>query len=66
MAMGDNLNDLQMLEFAGLPVIMGNALPELKARGWTVTGRNDDAGVAQAINRYALNGSTASPAGLDL
>ena len=61
MAMGDNLNDLQMLEFAGLPVIMGNALPELKARGWTVTGRNDDAGVAQAINRYVLNGSTVGP-----
>jgi Cof subfamily protein (haloacid dehalogenase superfamily) len=66
MAMGDNLNDLQMLEFAGLPVIMGNALPELKARGWTVTGRNDDAGVAQAINRYVLNGSTVGPVRLDL
>ena len=34
MAMGDNLNDLQMLEFAGTPVLMGNALAELKARGW--------------------------------
>ena len=37
MAIGDNLNDLQMLEFAGTPVLMGNALPELKARGWAVT-----------------------------
>jgi Cof subfamily protein (haloacid dehalogenase superfamily) len=54
MAMGDNLNDLQMLEFAGTPVLMGNALPELKSRGWPVSGRNDDAGVAQAIERYVL------------
>jgi hydroxymethylpyrimidine pyrophosphatase-like HAD family hydrolase len=54
MAMGDNLNDLQMLEFAGTPVLMGNALAELKARGWPVTGTNDEAGVAQAIETYIL------------
>jgi Cof subfamily protein (haloacid dehalogenase superfamily) len=54
MAMGDNLNDLQMLEFAGTAVLMGNALPELKARGWPVTGTNDEAGVARAIDRYIL------------
>ena len=46
-----------MLEFAGTPVVMGNGLPELKARGWPVTGRNDEGGVAQAIMRYVLNGS---------
>ena len=33
MAVGDNLNDLEMLEFAGRPVVMGNALDELKTRG---------------------------------
>ena len=55
MAMGDNLNDLQMLEFAGTAVLMGNALPELKARGWPVTGTNDEAGVARAIEQYILN-----------
>ena len=54
MAMGDNLNDLQMLEFAGTAVLMGNALPELKARGWPVTGSNDDAGVALAIETFIL------------
>lgn len=52
MAIGDNLNDLQMLEFAGTPVLMGNALPELRARGWAVTATNDDAGVARAIDDY--------------
>jgi len=54
MAMGDNLNDLQMLEFAGTAVLMDNALAELKARGWPVTGSNNECGVAQAIDRYVL------------
>ncbi len=50
MAAGDNLNDLQMLEFAGHPVVMGNGLEELKTRGWKVTATNDEAGVAMAID----------------
>jgi hydroxymethylpyrimidine pyrophosphatase-like HAD family hydrolase len=54
MAVGDNLNDLPMLEFAGTPVLMGNALPELKSRGWAVTGTNDDHGVARAIDTFIL------------
>ena len=54
MAVGDNLNDLEMLEYAGRPVLMGNALPELKARGWTTTGSNDDAGVSEAIETFVL------------
>jgi hydroxymethylpyrimidine pyrophosphatase-like HAD family hydrolase len=49
MAIGDNLNDLQMLEFAGHPVVMGNALEELKGRGWPITATNDECGVAKAI-----------------
>jgi 5-amino-6-(5-phospho-D-ribitylamino)uracil phosphatase len=54
MAVGDNFNDREMLEFAGLPVVMGNAVPELKALGWPVTLDNDACGVAAAIDRYAL------------
>jgi hypothetical protein len=58
MALGDNLNDLEMLEAAGLPVVMGNAVPALLERGWAVTGTNDEAGVAAAIHRFVLqNGS---------
>ncbi len=49
MAIGDNLNDLDMLEYAAHPVLMDNALPELKARGWRITASNDAAGVARAI-----------------
>ena len=58
MAMGDNLNDLQMLEFAGTPVLMGNALAELKARGWPVTATNDNEGVARAIETFVLAGAS--------
>ena len=54
MAVGDNLNDLPMLEFAGTPVLMGNAIGELKARGWAVTSTNDEAGVARAIETFVL------------
>jgi Cof subfamily protein (haloacid dehalogenase superfamily) len=54
MAVGDNFNDLEMLEFAGLPVIMGNAVPGLRDRGWTMTGDNESAGLADAIRKFAL------------
>ena len=51
MAIGDNYNDVEMLAFAGLPFIMGNASEELKARGWAVTRSNDENGVAAAIEQ---------------
>lgn len=54
MAIGDNLNDLEMLQFAGLPIVMGNSVPELKSLGWRETLTNDQAGVAAAISTYAL------------
>jgi hypothetical protein len=49
MAVGDNHNDVEMLEFAGYPVIMGNACEELRARGWQVTRGNHECGVAAAV-----------------
>jgi hydroxymethylpyrimidine pyrophosphatase-like HAD family hydrolase len=51
MAIGDNFNDLEMLAFAGVPFIMGNACEELKAQGWAVTLSNDENGVAAAIEQ---------------
>ena len=56
MAVGDNFNDLEMLEYAGTPVVMGNAVEGLKTRGWHQTGHQDAAGLAQAITRFALGG----------
>ena len=49
MAVGDNHNDVEMLEFAGRPVIMGNACEELRERGWHVTGGNHECGLAAAV-----------------
>jgi Cof subfamily protein (haloacid dehalogenase superfamily) len=54
LAIGDNHNDLEMLSFAGVPVVMENSVPELKQRGWHVTRSNDEDGVAAAIERFAL------------
>jgi hydroxymethylpyrimidine pyrophosphatase-like HAD family hydrolase len=50
MAIGDNFNDLEMLEFSGQPVVMANAAPELvqiaESRGWQIAPTNDEDGVA--------------------
>lgn len=58
MAIGDNWNDREMLEFAGLPVVMGNSVEGLKSRGWAVTLSNDEAGLAHAIRRFAFGGAS--------
>jgi hydroxymethylpyrimidine pyrophosphatase-like HAD family hydrolase len=58
MAVGDNFNDLEMLEFAGLPVIMANSVPGLRDRGWAMTGDNENAGLADAIRKFALRRPT--------
>ena len=55
MAVGDNFNDLEMLEFAGRPVVMANSVEELKQRGWPITGDNENAGLAEAIRRFVFD-----------
>jgi Cof subfamily protein (haloacid dehalogenase superfamily) len=56
MAVGDNFNDLEMLEYAGTGVLMGNASPALLERGsFHLTATNDEDGVAEAIERFVLN-----------
>ncbi len=60
MAVGDNLNDLEMLEFAGWPVVMGNAAEVMKQRGFPVVPSHDDDGLAIAIRRYALRADPAA------
>lgn len=53
-AVGDNYNDLEMLDLAGLGVAMGNAPPEVKAKADYVTASNIEDGVAQVIERFIL------------
>jgi Cof subfamily protein (haloacid dehalogenase superfamily) len=55
LAVGDNHNDLEMLKFAGIPVVMQNCVPELKTYGWHETHSNDESGVAAAIERFVLS-----------
>ncbi len=57
MAIGDNYNDIEMLAFAGVPFIMGNASEELRRNGWAVTLSNDQNGVAAAIEKVLGVGS---------
>jgi hypothetical protein len=53
MAIGDNWNDVDMLEWAGQSVVMGNAAAELrtmaKMRGWKQAPPNDEDGVAVVL-----------------
>jgi Cof subfamily protein (haloacid dehalogenase superfamily) len=55
MAIGDNWNDVEMLEWAAQGVIMGNAAQELrtmaKLRGWKQAPPNDEDGVAVTLER---------------
>lgn len=51
MAIGDNYNDIEMLDYAGMPYIMGNACDELKNAGYRLTLGNDQSGVAHAIEQ---------------
>jgi Cof subfamily protein (haloacid dehalogenase superfamily) len=57
MAIGDNYNDVEMLAFAGVPFIMGNASQELRRKGWAITSSNDQNGVAAAIEQILGTGS---------
>jgi len=54
MAIGDNWNDREMLEYAGLPVVMGNSIAGLKSLGWATTLTNDQSGLAEAIRTHVL------------
>src|SRR6185436_3169851 len=52
MAVGDNFNDVEMLDFAGAPYVMGNATEALKSRGYRQTTSNDEGGLATAIRTH--------------
>ena len=49
---GDAGNDLDMIEYAGLGVAMGNAFEEVKAAADYITGSNEEDGVAQVIEKF--------------
>jgi Cof subfamily protein (haloacid dehalogenase superfamily) len=63
MAIGDNWNDVDMLEWAGQAVMMGNAARELrtmaKMRGWKQAPPNDQDGVAVVLEAVVAKTSKA-------
>ena len=58
MTIGDNYNDIPMIETAGLGVAMGNAPTEVKTCSNRVTDSNDQNGVSKAIKLYVLSESS--------
>lgn len=60
LAIGDNLNDLEMLRFAGVPVVMANSTPGLLQDGWHETSSNLEDGVAAALRKHVLDPAKSS------
>lgn len=52
---GDNENDISMIEYAGLGVAMGNGIESLKSKADYITLTNDEDGVANVIDKFILN-----------
>ena len=51
-AIGDNVNDKEMVQNAGLGIMMGNSAPYIKEIADVVVSDNDNNGVAEALNKY--------------
>ncbi len=54
MAIGDGMNDMGMIKWAGLGLAVANACEELKVHAQEITGHHDEDGVAQAVLKYCL------------
>lgn len=54
MSFGDNLNDMDLIKFAGLGVAVGNAVTELKQEADYISESCDDDGVAKTIHKFCL------------
>ncbi len=55
MCFGDNCNDLEMIQLAGIGVSMGHAPEEVRSGADYVTGTNDEDGVGHAIHKFLLS-----------
>ncbi|MBO0466078.1 HAD family phosphatase [Enterococcus plantarum] len=54
MTIGDEENDVPMIEYAGLGVAMENAVAKVKDLADVITDTNDNDGVAQAVEKFVL------------
>ena len=55
MCIGDNENDISMIEYAGLGVAMGNGIDKIKEIADYVTDTNENDGVSKALKKFILN-----------
>ena len=53
-AIGDNMNDKEMVENAGLGIVMGNSNPQMKELANVVVSDNNSEGVCEAIEEFVL------------
>ena len=53
-ALGDDLNDVEMLRHAGVGIAMGNAVAEVREAADLVTSSNDEDGVVEALEQLEL------------
>ena len=58
LCIGDNENDIFMIQYAGIGVAMGNAIPKLKEISDYITDTNYNDGVAKAIKKFVLDNNT--------
>lgn len=63
LAIGDQENDLSMIEWAGLGLAIGNAVPAVRESAAAILPPVSEGGVAWALERYVLNGSPRSLTG---
>lgn len=55
MALGDDYNDFEMIQKAGLGIAMGNAVDTIKAIADDITDTNENDGVAKAIQKWIFS-----------
>jgi hypothetical protein len=53
-AFGDDTNDIDLLNYAGVGIAMGNALPEVKSAADMVCKNNDEDGLAEWVEEFIL------------
>lgn len=54
-AIGDNVNDKEMIENAGMGVVMGNSNPQMKEIANQIVADNNSEGVLEALRKFVLN-----------
>lgn len=55
MAIGDNVNDKEMIENAGMGVVMGNSSPQMKEIADFIVPDNNSDGIVEALEKFVLN-----------